>query len=209
MDIDTIVKEVMKELDGGRGIPISISARHCHLDEKHLKILFGKNASLTEKNKLYQPGEFAANELVTIAGPKDSITKVRVLGPTRSHTQVEISKTDAIKLGLNPPIRMSGDIKQSSPVTIIGPEGSVYLEEGLIIAKSHIHMDDDIAVYYDVKTGDAVSVEVTGERPIVFSDVRIRVSNKYKLEMHIDTDEANAALITNNTIGYLKKGIDG
>src|SRR5699024_6927257 len=111
-----------------------------------LKILVGKNASLTEKRKLYQTGELAANALVTIVGPKDSITKVRGLGRTRTHTQLDISKTDAIKLSLNRPIRIYEKIKQSTPVTITGPEGSVYLEEGLIISKSHMHMDDDIAV---------------------------------------------------------------
>lgn len=205
MDIDKIVREVMRELEGIKSIPISVSARHCHLDEESLAILFGTNATLTCMKELYQPGEFSANETVTIAGPRGSISEVRILGPTRPHSQVEISKTDAIKLGVNPPVRMSGDIEGSEPVTIIGPEGSLCLQEGLIIAKSHIHMDKETASYFSLNTGDSASIEVRGERPIIFNDVRIRISNKFKLEMHIDTDEANAAFIESSTIGYLKK----
>nr|WP_317853548.1 phosphate propanoyltransferase [Neobacillus sp. Marseille-Q6967] len=182
--------------------PIGVSARHCHFNEKDLETLFGKGYQLTKKTDLLQPGQFAANETVTIAGPKGSIERVRVLGPLRNATQVEVSQTDAMKLGLNPPIRESGNLQGSSPITIIGPKGSIYLEEGLIIAQAHIHMPPDVARQLHVQDGDYIKVEIDNPiRPISFEKVRIRISSKYVLEMHIDTDEANA--------GFIKSGQKG
>lgn len=207
--IQAIVEEVVHQLSDKPStispIPISVSARHCHVTQSDLEILFGKGYTLTVKNDLSQPGQFAANETVSIAGPRDTITNVRILGPTRNITQVEVSKTDAIRLGLNPPLRESGDIKDSAPITIIGPHGSIYLKEGLIIAKAHIHMTPDDAKHFNVKDGEYVKVKTQNERPVTFEHVLIRVSKDYKLDMHIDTDEANAGLITTGQTGKLIK----
>ena len=209
-DLESIVEEVMQQLlqsdNTSSEIPIGVSARHCHLDEASLETLFGQGYELSEKTPLSQPGQFAANETVTIAGPKGSISKVRILGPLRSSPQVEVSQTDAFKLGLKPPIRQSGQTKNSSPFTIIGPKGSLYLEEGLIIAQAHIHMHPEDADRFQVKDGETVEVTVNNpERAVCFSKTVIRVSKKYQLEMHIDTDEANAGSIQTGQKGILSK----
>ncbi|RSK55198.1 phosphate propanoyltransferase [Bacillus canaveralius] len=210
LDSQQIVKEVLRKLEERRhdtiAIPVAVSARHCHLSGMALEKLFGKGYQLTKKSELSQPGQFAANETVTIAGPRGSIEKVRVLGPLRRAAQVEISRTDSIRLGVNPPIRESGNIQGSSPVTIVGPKGSIYLDEGLIIAQAHIHMPPADAHHLDLHDGDYVKVEISNEeRPITFERVRIRVSPKFILEMHIDTDEANAGAIKNGQKGRLVK----
>ncbi|ARI76319.1 phosphate propanoyltransferase [Halobacillus mangrovi] len=207
--LESIVEEVMKQMaeeNTSSEVPIGVSARHCHLDKESLEVLFGSGYELSEKAPLSQPGQFAANETVTIAGPRGSITKVRILGPLRSAAQVEVSQTDAFKIGLKPPIRQSGDIEKSSPVTIIGPKGSIYLEQGLIIAQAHIHMSPQDADNFKVKDGDVVEVRVKNpQREVSFSKTIIRVSKKYQLEMHIDTDEANAGSIQTGQKGTLKK----
>lgn len=211
--IQTVVQEIVHQLSSNpvymKTIPIAVSARHCHLSEADLRTLFGKNYTLKIKKELSQPGQFAANETVLIAGPKGSIHHVRVLGPVRRSTQVEVSKTDAIRLGYEPPIRESGDIKGSSPITLVGPNGSIHLQEGLIIAKAHIHMHPDDAEAFSVRNGEYVKVLIENDdRPISFEKVLIRVSPHYKLEMHIDTDEANAGLITTGEKGKLIKYAD-
>ncbi|EFI69959.1 acetate kinase [Lysinibacillus fusiformis ZC1] len=165
--------------------------------------LFGENYQLTPKFELSQPGQFAAEETVVIAGPKGSIERVRILGPARSLSQVEVSWTDAMKLGLKPPLRISGDIQGSSPVTLIGPKGSVVLNEGLIIAQAHIHMSPADSARFQVVDGQSVQIKVEGIRPIILSNVVIRVSERYRLEMHIDTDEANAGLIQQGTLAEI------
>ncbi|BAQ09777.1 propanediol utilization protein pdul [Bacillus sp. OxB-1] len=209
--IEQIVGEVLGQLAKGQQelpantIPIAVSARHLHLSPQHVETLFGKGYELTQRSELSQPGQFAANETVVIAGPKGSISNVRVLGPTRPQTQVEISWTDAMKIGVRPPIRESGDINGSAPITIIGPQGSLFLEEGLIIAQSHIHMSPSDANRLDVQDGEVVTVEVDGIRPIAYRNVKIRVSDRYRLEMHIDTDEANAGFISKGANGRLVK----
>ena len=207
--IQTIVEEVVHQLSRKSSlpntIPIAVSARHCHLSKEDLETLFGKGFELTKLKDLSQPGQFAANETVTIVGPKGSFHHVRILGPTRNLTQVEISKTDAIHLGLRPPLRQSGNIKESSPITMLGPKGSIYLKEGLIIAEAHIHMHPKDADVFNVKDGEYVRITVENERPISFENVLVRVSPNYKLEMHIDTDEANAGLITTGQKGKLLK----
>lgn len=207
-DMETIVEEVMAKLErrSSGGVPIGISARHCHLDRSSLHTLFGEGSELSKKADLSQPGQFAANETVTIAGPKGTIPNVRILGPLRPVSQVEVSRTDAFKLGGAPPVRLSGDIGGSAPVTLIGPKGSIYLKEGLIIAKAHIHMHPDDATFYNVTNGEEVDVKVRGEgRTLTFSEVVIRVSDKYRLDMHVDTDEANAAALHKNSEGSLIK----
>jgi putative phosphotransacetylase len=205
--IQSIVEEIVSRLKDSSGkdhsIPMAVSARHCHLSQRDLEILFGTGYQLTEKADLSQPGQFAANETITIAGPRGSLEKVRILGPARNMTQVEVSRTDSIKLGLKPPLRESGKIEGSSPVTLIGPKGSIYKKEGLIIAQAHIHMAPEDAETFGVKNGEYVKVEAEGERPISFGNVLIRISPRYRLEMHIDTDEANAGLITGKTAGRL------
>nr|WP_018393022.1 phosphate propanoyltransferase [Bacillus sp. 37MA] len=184
-------------------IPVAVSARHVHLSPEHVEVLFGTGYELTKKSDLSQPGQFAANETVVIAGPKGSLERVRVLGPSRQLTQAEVSWTDAMKLGVKPPLRESGNIQDSAPVTLIGPSGSLSLSEGLIIAQAHIHMSPTDADQFQVKNGEYVKVKIHGERPILLDKVLIRVSDRYNLEMHIDTDEANAGFVKTGGTGEL------
>lgn len=196
--VEEVLQQVLKSqpsLQHDGKIPIGVSARHVHLAQAEVELLFGENYQLTPKFELSQPGQFAAEETVLIAGPKGSIERVRILGPARALSQVEISWTDAMKIGVKPPLRTSGDIKGSSPITLIGPKGSVSLAEGLIIAQAHIHMSPEDSSRLQVADGQSVQVKVEGIRPIILSNVIIRVSERYRLEMHIDTDEANAGLI--------------
>ncbi|PJO42151.1 phosphate propanoyltransferase [Lysinibacillus xylanilyticus] len=196
--VEEVLQQVLKDQPSSQHdgkIPIGVSARHVHLAQAEVEQLFGENYQLTPKFELSQPGQFAAEETVVIAGPKGSIERVRILGPARSLSQVEISWTDAMKLGVKPPLRVSGDIKGSSPVTLIGPKGGVVLNEGLIIAQAHIHMSPTDSARFQVVDGQSVQIKVEGIRPIILSNVIIRVSERYRLEMHIDTDEANAGLI--------------
>lgn len=211
--VQKIVEEVLQQVlknqpsrpDDGK-IPIGVSARHVHLAQAEVEQLFGENYQLTPKFELSQPGQFAAEETVVIAGPKGSINRVRILGPARTLTQVEVSWTDAMKLGVKPPLRISGDIKDSSPVTLIGPKGSVVLPEGLIIAQAHIHMSPADSERFQVVDGQSVQIKVQGLRPIILSNVMIRVSERYRLEMHIDTDEANAGLIQQGAFAEIVNG---
>jgi putative phosphotransacetylase len=191
--VEKVLEQIQQEVET-HSIPIGVSARHVHLSKEHLEILFGKNYELTKKSDLSQPGQFAANETIAVVGPNGSLERVRILGPARKATQIEISKTDSVKLGLNPPLRESGDTFGSSPATIVGPKGSVYILEGLIIAQNHIHMTPTDAENFDLQNGQYVQVKVQGKRPVLFDRVLIRVSPRYQLEMHIDTDEANASL---------------
>lgn len=207
--IQSIVEEVLQQVAEKSStlkpseVPIAVSARHVHLSEHDLAVLFGPSHALTKLKDLSQPNQFAAEETVTIAGPKGSISKVRVLGPARNLTQVEVSQTDAFALGLKPPLRQSGNIAGSSPVTIIGPKGSLYLQEGLIIAQAHIHMSPTDAERFGVENGQYVQVKAETERPMTFDKVLVRVSPSYNLEMHIDTDEANAGFIRTGQAGRL------
>jgi putative phosphotransacetylase len=173
-------------------VPVGVSNRHIHLTQEHVEILFGKGHQLTKKKEL-MGGQYACEECCTIVGLKlRAIENVRVLGPTRKFTQVEISSTDARKLGINVPVRESGDIKGSAPIAIVGPKGAVYCEEGCIVAARHIHMSPADAAACGVKDGDYVSVKIDNDRGITFNNVKIRVDASFTLEMHIDTDEANA-----------------
>ncbi|MEK3935411.1 phosphate propanoyltransferase [Sporosarcina sp. FSL W7-1349] len=203
--VEDIVTELTQTPSSRNEIPISVSARHCHLSREDVEVLFGKGVELTKKSDLSQPGQFAANETVTLIGPRGSIESVRILGPLRSRSQVEISKTDGIKLGVTPPLRESGDIKGSAPITLLGPKGSLYLEEGLIVAQAHIHMSPDDAKSLGVTNGEYVKVKVGKDRPITFDKVLVRVSPNYILDMHVDTDEANSGFITTGERGTLCK----
>lgn len=179
-------------------VPTGISNRHVHLSKEDLEALFGKGYELTPIKDLGQPGQYAAQECVTIVGPKGAMERVRVLGPVRSKTQVEISRTDAFKLGINPPVRDSGDLDGTPGIVIVGPNGAVIKSEGVMLAKRHIHMTPEDAEGYGLKDKDIVRVLVdTGDRKLIFGDVLVRVNPKYALEFHVDTDEGNAALLKN------------
>ena len=201
-NIELITRMVMEAMENhttsGQGfmVPVGVSARHIHLTQEHVEALFGPGYQLTKRKEL-MGGQFASNETVTIVGLKlRAIENVRILGPVRSASQVEISATDAIKLGVKAPIRESGKIEGSSPIAIVGPKGAIYLKEGCIIAQRHIHMSPD---------GDIVSVKADNERGTTFNNVKIRVHDTFTLEMHIDTDEANASKIaTGNTVTIIK-----
>ncbi|KLO21034.1 propanediol utilization phosphotransacylase [Marinitoga sp. 1197] len=178
------------------GIIVGVSNRHVHLSKEDLEVLFGEGYELHPIKDLKQPGQYAAEEVVTLVGPKGKIERVRVLGPVRKETQIEISQTDAFKLGVKPPVRDSGDLDGTPGIKIIGPKGEVETKKGLILAKRHIHMLPEDAEKYNVKDKDLVYVAIEkGDRKLIFGDVLIRVSPKYALEFHVDTDEANAALI--------------
>jgi len=181
-------------------VPVGISNRHIHLSQQDLETLFGEGYELTVRNDLSQTGQYAAEETVTIEGPKSSMSKVRILGPTRKETQIEISRTDSFGLGLQPPVRDSGSLEGSPGITLIGPKGKVNLDKGVIIAQRHIHMTEEDAKNFGVKDKELVSVRVGGERGVTFDNVLVRVRNDFVLEMHIDTDEANAAMLGNGQL---------
>lgn len=179
-------------------VPVGVSNRHIHLTKEDVDVLFGKGYELTKLKDLSQPGQFACKELLTIIGPSlRPIENVRVLGPVRKNTQVEISKTDSYVLKVKPPVRESGDTAGSAPLTIVGPKGVLTIPEGCIIANRHIHMSPEDAKAFQVKDGDTVTVDVDGTRRTRFFDVQIRVNEAFCLEMHVDTDDANAAGIGN------------
>ena len=187
-------------------ILVETSARHVHLSREDLDILFGKGYELTSKKDLSQPGQFACPERVDVVGPKTTHAGVSILGPTRPASQVEISLTDARSIGVAAPIRESGDIAGSGACKLVGPCGEVELAEGVIAAKRHIHMTPADAAEYDVKDKDVVSVQIeTDGRALTFGDVVVRVSEKFALAMHIDTDESNAACAGNGPMGTLIK----
>lgn len=185
----------MGEESGGYQVPVGVSARHIHLTQEHVEVLFGEGYKLTKKKEL-MGGQYACNETVTVVGLKlRAIENVRVLGPVRKASQLEISATDAMKLGVAAPIRESGNVAGSAPVAVVGPKGVIYLQEGCIIAMRHIHMSPADAAAAGVRDGDIVSVKADNERGTVFNQVKIRVNESFTLEMHIDTDEANASKI--------------
>lgn len=198
-----IVGRVMQQLgenntNTNNEVPVGVSNRHIHLSVADLETLFGKGYELTPIKDLSQPGQFACKETLTIVGPSlRPIENVRVLGPVRKNSQVEISRTDSFTLKVKPPVRESGDISGSAPITIIGPKGVVTLKEGCIIANRHIHMSIDEGKQFGLSDGEYVDVEVNGERRTKFYDVQVRVHKDFRLEMHIDTDDANAAGIGN------------
>ncbi len=188
----------LKEL----AVPVGISNRHVHLSEEDIRKLFGEDAELTPVKDLGQPGQYAAAEKVILAGPKGCIEGVRVLGPARKATQVELSRSDCFRLGVQPPVRDSGDHEDSASLTIIGPKGAVSLERGVILAKRHIHMRPEEAATLELKDKDIVAVycEGDGTRRTVFKDVLVRVNDQYALEFHVDLDEGNAAMLSNGDV---------
>lgn len=175
-------------------IPVGVSARHAHVTQEHLEILYGPGHQLTVYAPLYQPEAFAANETVTVVGKRmRAIEHVRILGPVRDYSQVEVAQTEAIRLGLKPPIRDSGDLAGAEAITLIGPAGSVYLEEGAICASRHIHMTPEQAQEFGLTEDDRVRVRIPGERALTFENIRPKIHESYVLQMHLDTDDSNAA----------------
>ncbi len=186
-----------------RAVPIGVSARHVHLSQEHIEMLFGRGYKLREKKKL-MGGQYAAQECVTIVGEKlRAIENLRILGPARKQSQVEVSMTDAIRLGVNPPVRESGLLTGSAAISIVGPHGAVYLPEGCIVAMRHIHMTPGHAEIFGVRDKDIVTVRFETDRAGVFEEVLVRVDESFDLEMHIDTDEANAMGITGEVMGVV------
>lgn len=185
-------------------VPIEISARHIHLSKEHADQLFGADYDFKVLKNLSQPGQFAYEETIKILGPKGEIDNIRVMGPHRAQTQIEISETEGRKLGINPPIRRSGDLVGSLGVKVVGSKGEVDLTEGVIVALRHIHMDTETAEKLRIKDGDKAKVDINGVRDLIFESVLVRVGDNFKLSMHIDTDEANAAGIdAENHMGEL------
>lgn len=174
-------------------VKVGISNRHLHLCQNDLEILFGKNYQLNIKQYLTQPEQFAAHETVSLIGPRGKIEAVRVVGPVRSFTQVELSLTDARLLGIKPPLRLSGDLTNSLGITIVGTVGQLTLNSGVIIAKRHLHLHSSQALALGLSAGQAVSIVCEGERALVFHQVIVRPGDKHQAEFHLDTDEANAA----------------
>jgi acetate kinase len=187
-----------------RPIPISISAHHLHLRQEHVEALFGAGHQLTFRSPLSQPGQFACEEAVTLVGPRGRVERVRVLGPVRKDTQVEISRTEEFRLGIDAPVRASGDIHGSPGLRLEGPSDVVDLPEGVIIAARHVHMSPEDALRFGVRDRDAIAVRVEGERGISFRDVVVRVHPDFRLDMHVDTDEGNAAELGPDAVGYME-----
>ena len=201
-----MVKKILAEMgstaSGALEIPVGISNRHIHLSREDMETLFGRGYELTPMKELSQPGQYACKETLTLVGPSmRAIEGVRVLGPLRSKSQVEISATDSFQLKVKPPVRESGKIEGSAPVTIVGPRGVVSLPEGCIIANRHVHMSPDDAARFGVVDGDYIDVDVcSGTRKSRWFDVQIRVHKDFRLEMHVDTDDANSAGLKNGSV---------
>lgn len=217
--IENIVRQIVLAQNGAKVPPakpaepakpnlvVSISARHCHLTDEHVEILFGPGAKLIPEKPLYQDGFYAAEQTVMIVGPRRRmLPTVRVLGPTRPHSQVELAFTDSISLGIDAPVRHSGNIQGTPGCVLVGPKGVVELNEGVIRAARHVHMNFDHAAYYGVKNGDFMKLRVEAPQcAVVFEDLLVRADKNAKLEVHIDTDEGNACYLDSATKVELTK----
>jgi putative phosphotransacetylase len=179
----------------GYKVKVGTSNKHLHLSRKHLDALFGEGHELTLKAKLVQPGQFATEERVTLVGPKRSFENIRIIGPTRDETQVELSMTDARTLGIDAPIRESGKLEGTPGIKIVGPRGEIEIDHGVIVAQRHIHLNPEQAKESGLENGQIVKIKCAGERALVFDEVVVRSGEKHERECHIDTDEANAAKI--------------
>lgn len=222
MELDEIIKRVVAEVKKAESaeclqksdsawatesleIPVGVSNRHIHLSQEDLKTLFGENAKLTPVKDLSQPGQFACEECVTLVGPKGTLEKVRILGPVREKTQVEILASDCFKLGVKAPIRESGKLEGTPGIAVVGLRGCVQLKAGVIVAQRHIHMTEVDAKKFDAVNGQIVKIEFGGVRAGVLGQVLVRVSNKSKLDFHVDIDEANCLLVKDkDTIRIVK-----
>ena len=208
--IEKIVREKLTEKEDRskseqKTVPLEASGRHVHLCQNDIDKLFGKNYRLTPKKELSQPGQFLAQEKLKLIGPKKVINNVAILGPARDSTQVELSKTDAVSLGVAAPLRLSGNTEDSASLFIASEDNVVQLEEGVIIARRHIHMTPADAIRLDLSDKELVNVEAITERPVIFKDVLVRVNEDYNLNMHLDYDEANACLLKKGDRGKIIK----
>lgn len=203
--MEQIIQAVLSVIPRAGLVEVEVSARHVHLTREHLEVLFGKGTELTPKRPLSQPGQFLSEERVTLVGPKGRKERTAILGPIRPATQVELSKSDCVELGVKAPVRESGDVAGSGSITIEGPCGSLTIDEGVIIAHNHVHLTPEVAQIMGVTDKQRVAVEVFSDRPVTFRDVIIRVSEKFSCRMHIDFDEANAALVSGFTLGKIIK----
>lgn len=198
--MEMLLNQILEMVDKKElSIPVGISNRHIHLKNEDIEILFGKGYILNKLKDLSQKGQYATKEVLTICGPKGSIERVRVLGPARSETQVELSCGDCIKLGVKAEVKMSGDIKGTVGVTLVGPKGTVILSEGAIISQRHIHMNENDAKTFNVTNGELVSIEVDGLRGGQYKNTAVRVDDSFTLECHLDIEEANAMGINSNS----------
>jgi putative phosphotransacetylase len=201
-----IAADIAKRMERSKtDIPIGISNRHCHLTEEHFKILFGAAAAPKKIKDIKQPGFWAAAEAIDVQGPKGVLKKVRLVAPYRSHTQIELAVTDALAIGVKPPVRESGDVKGSAGAKLIGPAGTVEIKEGVISALRHVHYSPKEAAALNIKSGEMLRLRVgVGQgRATVFEDCIARVSDKYSLELHLDTDEANAAGVKTGDVAHI------
>lgn len=207
--VEQLVREIVEKRLGftsataaARGhtpdLVVNISARHMHITQQDLETLFGTGSQLTVKRELYQEGQYASEQAVTIIGPRHrTITNLRILGPTRKANQIELSFTDGIAMGLDLPVRMSGDLKSSPGVIVLGPKGHIEMKEGVIRAWPHVHMNAKNAEYYGIEDGDRMLLRVKSVVPATFENIVARIDPSFKLEIHIDTDEGNACDLTN------------
>lgn len=217
-DVESLVRDVLRQKLAGYGqqqpverlksyaggaphpLVVNVSARHVHVTQEHLEVLFGRGKTLTKMKDLYQAGEFASEQTVSIVGPRQRIIpNVRILGPVRNYTQVELSYTDGVYLGIDLPLRISGDHAGTPGVTILGPNGSLTLPKGVIRAKRHVHMSTEDMAYYGVRDGDELKLKITGPCGVTLDNVVVRYHPKVVLEVHIDTDEGNACDIESAT----------
>ena len=205
ISLDNIIQEVVNRVRNEFFIQVEASGRHIHLSQVHIDILFGPGYTLNKLKDLSQPGQYASKERVTITGPKGSIANVIVLGPPRPQTQVEVSLTDTLTLGIKAPIKESGSIENTPGIKISTDRGSIEIDRGVIVAKRHIHITPEDAEKFGVTDKQIVKVEVLGQRPLIFDDTVIRVSEKFRTYMHIDYDEANACGFTKGTLCRIVK----
>lgn len=205
--VERVVREVVRQRFGFTSannkaaqpnLLVNISARHMHITQENLEILFGPGSKLTVLRGLYQEGQFASEQAVTIVGPRHrTINNLRILGPCRPLNQIELAFTDGIAMGIDLPVRMSGDVKGTPGAIVMGPKGHIEMKEGIIRAQRHVHMNPDDAAHYGVKQGDPMLLKIQSSCPIIFDDVIARVDPAFKLEVHIDTDEGNACDLPN------------
>jgi len=205
MTVEKIVESTVNSIRAAGLVQLEVSARHVHLDRAAVEALFGQGYQLHPKRELSQPGQFLEEERVDVIGPKGTFANVAVLGPERKAVQVEVSRSDAFVLGIDPPVRQSGDIAGSAGVTIKGPKGEITIESGAIVALRHVHITPEDAELLGLVDNQVVSVEALTDRPVVFSDTVIRVSPKFRTRMHVDFDEANAANISGFVLGRIIK----
>ena len=203
--IEILKKIAQESKQTDLSIPVGISNRHIHLSREDVDCLFGKNYELTKLKDLSQPGQYACKETVMVCGPKGMIENVRILGPERNQTQVEVLKSDCFKLGIKAPLRLSGELQDSGSVTLIGPKSSKMIANGVIVAKRHIHMPSKDATVFDVIDGENVSIAFGGDRGGILNEVIVRVDDHAGLECHIDVEEANALGVSSNTNIVIQK----